>query len=249
VLLRRLYPEPGELTPDAAVSGLRLAELAPSDRPYVVLNMVATVDGRAAIKGGTRLISSAADRAVFHHLRTQADAVMVGAGTLRAERYGRLVRDPALREKRLREGLSAEPLACLVSGQLELPPDLPLLDDPDSRVLVMTASEGSLASVRASIDYLRAGAAPIDLRAMLARLRMEWGVRSVLCEGGPTLNAGLLRHRVVDELFLTVAPVLSAGAEAPTIVGGPPLPDLLGLRLVWALGCDAELFLRYRLDT
>ena len=246
--LRRLAPDRAELTADEAIAGLRLGDLAPPHRPYLVLNMICTIDGRAAVGGSTRLISSPADRAVFHHLRTQADAVMVGAGTLRAERYARLVRDAGLREKRRREGLAPDPLACLVSGRLDLPPDLPLLGDPDTRALVLTAARGELGPGRASVEYLRADASPLDMPAMLGRLRAEWGVRSVLCEGGPTLNGGLLRDGMVDELFLTVAPLLAAG-DAPTIATGPPLPGLPRARLLWALEDAGELFLRYRLAT
>src|SRR5690349_8807189 len=95
--LRRLYPEPGELAAEEAVAGLRLGDLAPDDRPYVLDNMVATADGRAAIEGRAGPIGDALDRTLFLRLRTQADCVLVGAGTLRAERYGHLVRTPELR--------------------------------------------------------------------------------------------------------------------------------------------------------
>src|SRR3954447_14034292 len=113
--LRRLYPEPGEVAVEDAVAGLRLAEHAPDGRPYVIDNMVATADGRAAIEGRAGPIGSEADREMFLRLRTQADCVMVGAATLRAERYGHLVRDPALRAAREAEGLEPEPLGCVLT--------------------------------------------------------------------------------------------------------------------------------------
>ena len=107
--IRQLFPQQAELTVAEAASGLRLHELAPPDRPYVALNMVATLDGHVTIGGRSAPIGNAADRELFHALRTQVDAVMAGAGTMRAERYGRMVRDPERRERRVAEGLAADP--------------------------------------------------------------------------------------------------------------------------------------------
>jgi riboflavin-specific deaminase-like protein len=250
VVLRRLHPEPGSLTPLEAAAALDLAALAPADRPYVVLNMVATVDGRAAVSGRTAPISSAPDRELFHALRTTVDAVMVGAGTVRAERYGRIVRRPELRAERAGRGLAEDPLAVVVSGSLNLPADLPLLADEHSTVVVVTASEDELNGGAARMDYLRppAGEA-LSMADALRRLRTEHGVRSVLCEGGPALNASLLSAGLVDELFLSVAPVLAGGTGALNIVEDLPLDEPVPLRLVWLLEAEGELFARYAIGT
>jgi riboflavin-specific deaminase-like protein len=247
VELRRLLPESGLVTVDEAASGLALGEKAPSERPHLALNMVSTADGKATIQGRTRALGGEADRALFHHLRTQVDAVMVGAGTLRVERYGRLVRLPELREKREREGLEPDPLAVVVSGRLLLPADIPLLADPESRVVVLTSSEGEIEGCAAQVEYIRApeSAAGLELAPLLRTLREQRGVRSILCEGGPTLNWTLLREELVDELFLTLTPQLAAGRDVPTIVVGNPLPEPLELELVSLLEGDGELFLRY----
>jgi len=252
VRLRRLIPGAESLTPEEAMTGLGLGDLAPPERPYLVLNMVATLDGKAALSGRTAGIGSPADRELFHHLRTQADAVMAGAGTLRAERYGRIVRDPALRDKRTREGLERDPLACVVSASLDGLAEIPLLAVPEQRVAVLTGPSGELPPREAPVEYVRASPAgddggEVDLRAALGRLRAEWGVRSVLCEGGPTLNAGLLRAGLVDELFLSLAPKLASGADALTIVAGAELPEVAEVELVWLLERHGELFLRSRL--
>ena len=213
--------------------------------------MVATLDGKATLGGRTAGIGGPADRELFHHLRTQADAVMVGAGTLRTERYGRIVREPALRGKREREGLDADPVACLVSASLDGLAELPLLAVPEQRVAVLTAAAGELPPGEAKVEYVRAGPAEggggrVDLRAALARLRAEWGLRSILCEGGPTLNSELLRTGLVDELFLSVSPKLAGGAEALTIVAGKALPEPVELEVVWLLEHHGELFGRWR---
>jgi riboflavin-specific deaminase-like protein len=244
--LHRIHPDRAELDPAEAISGLGWADLAPPDRPYLALNMVATADGKAAVEGRTRAISSEIDRAIFHNLRTQADAVMAGAGTIRSEGYGPIVKNDELRAKREREGLDPNPLAVIVSGSLRLPVDVPLLQDPESRVLILTRSRDELSGQRAPVGYLRSEGGTFDLRPLMERLRTGHGVRSVLCEGGPTLNASLLPYGLVDELFLTISPTLAGGADALTIVAGAPLAELVELELIWALEEGSELYLRYR---
>jgi riboflavin-specific deaminase-like protein len=249
VALRRLLPEAGELTADELVSELRPWELATGRRPHVAVNMVHTSDGRATVDGRTAPISSVADRQLFHALRTRVDAVMVGAGTLRIERYGRLVRDAARREQRRQAGLQPEPLAIVVSGSLDLPADLPLLRDPDSRVVIVTASVESIEGVKADVRYLRHPAGGVDLPAALERLRDENGVRSILCEGGPHLNASLLASGLIDELFLTTFPRIAGGAGALSIMNEALLSAPVAMALLSLCEHDGELFARYGLDT
>lgn len=245
--LERLEPSGPPLSADQMTRGLRLGDLAPPERPYVVVNMVATADGRATVDGRAGPIGNQADRELFHHLRTTADAVMVGARTVAVERYGRLVRDPALRDKRREDGLAGDPLAIVVSGRLQLPADVPLLQDEHSRVVVVTGSDRELDGCRAEVRYLRSAGAPVDLAAALGTLRHDHGVRSVLCEGGPALNAALLRQGLIDELFLSVAAKLEGGPSPLPIVHGLPLDRVIEMDLVWALRAGADLFLRYRL--
>lgn len=245
VALRRLLPESGEMTADELAGALRFGELAPAERPYVVLNMVATADGRASVSGRTAPLSSVPDRQLFHALRTTVDAVMVGAGTVRTERYGRLVRDAARREQRSAAGLDPDPLAIVVSASLALAPDIPLLQAPEQRVVAITASDGVIDGCAAQVEYVRSS--PVQLAEALARVRTEYGVRSILCEGGPHLNASLLLAGLVDELFLTTVPMLAGGAGALTIVGDAPLREPLALELVWLLESAGELYARYAL--
>lgn len=245
--LHRLLPQNARIAPEEAISNLRWGGHAPPDRPYLALNMVSTADGKAAVQGRTVAISSKVDRAVFHNLRTQADAVMAGAGTVRSERYAPLVKTDELRAKRVREGLAPDPLAVIVSGRLDLPVDMPLFQDPNSRVVILTHSQEELTGHKAQVEYLRAERDPFDLRPLLQRLREDYGIRSILCEGGPTLNASLLPHGLVDELFLTISPTIAGGEDALTIVAGAPLPELMQLERVWAMEAGSELYLRYRI--
>ena len=241
--LERLYPQPGETSPDELVSRLDLSGRAPSDRPYLVVNMVSTLDGKATIDWRTRGLSSDIDREVFHQLRTQADAVMVGAGTARTERYGRMVKRPELREKRRAEGFEPDPVAVIVSARLDLPADLPLLQEPEQRVVLATGSDARLEGTAAQIAYEDTGD---DLPLLMARLREQHGVRSILCEGGPTLNSHLFAAGLVDELFLTLSPKLTGGAAALTIVAGRQLVDPAQLEPAWVLQGGGDLFTRWR---
>ena len=225
-----LLPEPGETTPAELVAGLDLAALAPPDRPYLVLNFAVTADGRAAIGGRSGQIAGNTDTELLQHLRTQADAVMIGAGTMRAEHYGRMVSDPALREAREQIGLAPDPLAVIVSGRLDLPWDAGLFTEGAGEVLVFTAAEVEPPPTATPVHVVRHDDR-VDLTAALAHLRAERGIRSVLCEGGPTLHGELWAAGLADELFLTTAPKL-AGGGAPRILEGS-LPGIQQLELVW----------------
>jgi riboflavin-specific deaminase-like protein len=246
---RRLTPDSGTLTAVEAAAMLREGADPPADRPYLALNMVATADGRITIGGRSGPIGNEADRALFHELRAQVDAVMVGAGTVRTERYGRIVRDPDRRARRQAAGLEPDPLAVIVSARLALDADIPLLQDPESRVVIVTAADGEIDGARAHIEYLRADAdeAPgtVPLTPAMRQLR-ERGVETVLCEGGPVLNATLLAEGLVDELFLVVAPKL-AGGSGPGVVSGPELDPTAEMELISALEAGGDLFLRYRI--
>jgi riboflavin-specific deaminase-like protein len=235
-----------ETIDESALDDLGLETLAGADRPYLALNMITTLDGKAAVEGRTAALSSGGDRALFHRLRAQADAVMVGAGTIRAERYGPLIRDPALRDLRRRRGL-ADPLAVIVSASLQIDPATPLLADPESKLIVLTNPSGTVAGARAQIEYLRGGTAAPTLRLapLLARLRSEHDVRTIVCEGGPTLNASLLHEGLVDELFVSIAPKLIGGPAPLTIVEGEQLDKPVELRLLSLLEENGYLFGRY----
>jgi riboflavin-specific deaminase-like protein len=237
-----IYPERRPTSPEELAAELRLHELAPPDRPYLGINMVSSLDGKATLDWRTRGLSTEVDRRLFHHLRTQADAVMVGAGTAREERYGRVTKSEELRDKRVAEGRASEALAVVVSGRLNLPPDLPLLNEPEQEVLIATGAEHELPQTNGRLSYARVGD---DLPRLMAELR-ERGVGSVLCEGGPTLNSFLFAAGLVDELFLTMNPKVVGGAAAITIVAGRELVEPVELDLVSVAEADGELFTRWR---
>jgi riboflavin-specific deaminase-like protein len=251
-LLERVLPPGPSASAPAIVESLGLWERPAEDRPrpHLILNMVCTLDGRATLRGHSGPISGRGDRALFHALRIPVDAVLVGAGTVRSERYGRMIRPPEDRGERVARGLAQEPLACIVSGRLVLPEDIGLLQEPSARVLVMTASPASLPGAAAQVEYLREpGGGNIDLARALGELRERYSVRSVLCEGGPHLARELFALDLVDELFLTLSPLLAggeaAGGEALRILAGAELEPARSMKLAGILRSESYLFLRY----
>lgn len=251
-LFRRLLPpgEPAQAIEIADSLDFHARRRSAQKRPYVILNMTSTVDGRASIGGRSGAIGDVADRQLFHALRASVDAVMAGAGTVRVERYGRIIADAAARNRRSARGLSEEPLACVVSGRLSLPTDLPLLAVDAARVVMITASQSTLPPCPAQVDYLRAGRdGQLDLPVALNELGERFGVGTLLCEGGPHLNAQLLLAGLVDELFLSLSPKLAGGedgtGEALRIVAGVQLAQPLELDLLSVLESSSTLFLRY----
>lgn len=240
--MQRLTPDPGPTTVGEQLERYRPWERAHEERPFVAANFAATVDGRAAIDGVSGPIGSDVDTAMLAGLRTRFDAVMIGAGTMRAERYGGLAANPERREQRERAGLRPQPLMVLVSGHLDLPWDAPLFTDGDGQVLIFTSSEADPPQTAASLQVVRHEGA-VEMAAALRHLRAERGVRALLCEGGPRLHAQLQEQGLVDELFLTVAPKL-AGEGAPGILEGP-LTAVVEMELRWLLEDGGELFSRY----
>jgi len=237
--VRRLTPDPGKTSVEQQLDGYRPWEEERGERPFVAMNFVVTVDGRATIGGVSGPIGSAADTEMLSRLRGRFDAMMIGAGTMRAERYGRLAAHQETRERRERLGLPPEPLMVIISGRLDLPWDATLFTD-GGRVLVFTASE----ETATDLQIVRHQGA-VDLAAALRHLRAEHGVRALLSEGGPHLHSQLWAAGLADELFLTTAPRLT-GAEAPRILEGSALPNVTELELAWLLEQDGELFARYR---
>ena len=229
--LQRLVPDYETTTVASHVSGLEFEAPPGEERPFVMCNFAATVDGKAAIEGRSGPIAGPADSELLLGLRSRADAVMVGAGTLRAEKYGRMIADPEVRAKREEEGLSADPLAVIVSGRLQLPWEIPLFTEGAGKIVVFTSSDEEPPETETPLQVIRHEGG-VDLTKALALLRREWDIEVLLCEGGPHLHGDLWREDLVDELFLTIGPRL-AGGDAPGILSGdlrqPAELQLIGL--------------------
>jgi riboflavin biosynthesis pyrimidine reductase len=219
-----------------------------NDRPWVLANMVGSLDGSAAVAGRVGVLSTPADAQLFRELRSVADVVLVGAETVRRERYGPVRLSEALQNDRIRDGRAALPPIAVVSRAAVFDWSIPLFadSDPAVRPLLITcaAAEPALLDDAAQhTDVVMAGDASVDLADALRRL-YDRGAGIVLCEGGPTLLGALVAAGLLDELCLTITPVM----------GGDPLPlsvapvgaDLARFVLAHTLvDDDGTLFLRY----
>jgi len=209
--------------------------------------MIASADGRAAVDGRSGGLGHPADRDLLRELRTGVDAVLVGSATLRAERYANLL-DPPQRARRAAAGLPPQPLVATVSRDLDVPVDIGLFGEPDARVHVFTESSGEVTGRGAEVHVHRFDPGALRLAEALALLHAELGVAAVLCEGGPTLLRRLVGEGCVDDLMLTLAPLLVAGDE-PAPLAGEALrpPARMALRAV--LRADDHLVLHYALGS
>ncbi len=230
-----------------------MRQLIPADRdvdlltayaqpaPGIRVNFVSSADGAATVDGRSAGLSGEADKSVFRVLRAISDVVLVGAGTVRTEGYGPVRLPPELQGWRQAQGLPPEPPLAVVSGSLDLDPGSRVLADATVRPIVLTGPDASerRQSLSAVADVI-VGDSPAAWVGQLT----ERGLTRILCEGGPRLFGSLLSESLVDELCLTVAPLL-ARQQAPAIAeqagGERPLP----LVLVHVLSADGFLFLRY----
>ncbi len=241
--MERLLPDPGETTVAAQLSGFNPGALAGAERPYTYTNFVLSVDGHATLEGRAGTLGSRTDIEMLMGLRAGADAVMVGAATMRVERYGRLIPDASKRARRERRGLPHDPLAVLVSASLDLPWDAGLFTCGAGRVLIFTSSEREPPPTATPVRVVRHRDA-VDVAEMVRHLRAERGIRALLCEGGPRLHGQLVAAGLVDELFVTRGPLL-AGGQGPGLLSGVP-EGAIALELEWLLREESELYARYR---
>ena len=205
------------------------------ERPYLAINMVATLDGRAALNGSAVGIGSAADKRLLRELRAEADVVLHGAGTVRADPLSARV-PPDLVEQRLARGLSEQPLGAIVTRSGNLPRRHPYYE---SATLIYVTSDRSVAVEAATVEVCRVGSLAEAVSDLGGR-----GARRILCEGGPTLNAALFSEGLIDEVFLTIAPKLVGGSDPLTIINGPSFADTIHLELRSLVDLEGELSLR-----
>jgi riboflavin-specific deaminase-like protein len=248
VKIQRLYPPPAREV-FAIYDDLDLPPTANREgaRPYVIINTVSSVDGRTAVGGKAAGIGSVTDRQTMRTLRSRADAVMIGAGTLRAERL----------TLGLDETGVPQPLAIIVTETGDVPLEEHLIVEDGQEVLILLSDEAPERVVERLLTLAPVMRVPadstgaVDLENALLALEAERGVESLVVEGGPGLNHALISLHLVDELFLTVAPELLGGSadQTLTLLRGPTLParDRPTLDLVSIHLSGDELFLRYSL--
>lgn len=245
--MRRLLPDVADEDLDDLYTTLEFP--APSaSRPYVYLDMVASADGAATVEGRARELGGTADAVAFSRLREWCDAILVGASTVRIEDYGPPRPKEEARARREARGLDPYPRLVVITRSLALNPGGRLFSEASRPPVVLVpgdADEDRLGALREVAEVIQVGMGSVDLVLALGELR-RLGVRHLLCEGGPTLNAELLARSLVDELFLTVSPQL-VGLSGLRIVDGPLAESPSPLELIELREHDGELLCRYRI--
>jgi 5-amino-6-(5-phosphoribosylamino)uracil reductase len=218
------------------------------DRPWVQVNFVSSADGAATASGRSAGLSSPADKKIFALGRDLADVVLVGAGTAVVEGYRGVKRTEVRAERRARLGLSELPPIAVVTGRCSIGPLTPLVADTLVPPVVLT-TKAAPARYRdelteAGAEVIVAGEEKVDLQRALAELA-DRGLRRVCCEGGPRLFGELMAEHLVDQLCLTLAPLLMGG-DAARIAEGVFPPEPVRMDLASVLTDEGFLMLRYR---
>jgi len=207
-----------------------------------MLNMVESVDGATALKGGASALNDPDDRALFLALRSLADVVLVGAQTVRAESLGPIRMSDEMNEFREQAGIRGLPRLAILTRSLDLDPTHRVFSDPYNKPIILTshdAPEDRMALLREVAEVIQAEA--LDGAGIIRALG---NARVILCEGGPTVNGHLVAGGVVDEINLTISPMFALG-QSKRVASGPELDPSTGLRLDRILLGDQSLFLRY----
>ena len=213
------------------------------DRPWLMANFVETIDGATVVDGGAATINDADDKAMFQACRAAADCIVVGAGTVRAENYGPVKLSERGRAARRQAALSENPRLVIVTGSLGLEPDHRVFSDPEQPITLLTgenAPDDRFAALSEVADVVRLKST--DAPDILSYLD---DAKVVLCEGGASLLGQFVAARLVDEMALTIAPVMVAGESNRVAQGGDGARPPLEMRLDRVLYGDRSVFLRY----
>jgi riboflavin biosynthesis pyrimidine reductase len=217
------------------------------ERPSVRLNMIVSVDGGTSWNGVSGALGGPADKALFSILRSLTDVVLVASGTMRAEQYGPVVLPPHVQDARRQRGQDATPAIAVVSSTCRFDWTSPFFTAATQRPYIITVGSADAAAREQAAhvaEVIVAGDDKVDLSRAVAELGAR-GARRVLAEGGPTLNGELAREHLLDELCVTLAPLLASG-DAKRLIAGSTLAELAHLRLRSICEEDDYLFLRYR---
>lgn len=244
--MHRLWPaRAGEVDAGALAELYAYPEFL--DRPHVRVNFVSSVDGAVTVAGRAGGLSNEADQVLFALLRALSQVLLVGAATARVEGYRGVRFTPANAALRRRLGLAPHSPIAVVSGSAAIDPNSGLITDTATPTIVFTTADAPAARrdalAAAGADVVIAGKSRVDPTLIVAELG-ERRLHRVLCEGGPRLLGDLVMAGLVDELCLTITPMLVAG-PAGRIAHGLAEPAPLGLHLASALHDNGTLLLRY----
>lgn len=251
--MRQVYPGGGSALDDAALAALySYPDLGAPPARWLRANMVASLDGAATVEGRSGGLSNEADQQIFAMLRAHADVILVGAGTARAEGYAPVrPESEGLRWAWLRDGRPPSPPIAVITRALDLDLDSALVADthPHARTIIITtgsARPGRRAAAAArNAEVIVAGESSVDLVAAVDALA-ERGHQRISCEGGPHLLAQLADAGLLDELCLTVSPLMAGPGADRIVTGGLPMPGGGAKRFTLAHALEDESYLLCR---
>ena len=221
-------------------------------RPFVIATFAMTADGKVTTKNfGPVDFTSREDKLHLFRQRALADAVLLGHTSLERDNV-RLGVPAELQELRIKRGQSRSPLRVIVSNKGRIDDQLKIFQSDISPIIIFSTKRmppKNQEALRKTATLHLTGAREVDLAAMLKTLRDQYKVRTLACEGGPTLFRSLVEQGLVDQLNLTVAPYLFGGSEAPTLTGLSKefLPASVHCSLIETRTVGDECFLTYRI--
>ncbi len=238
-MFTNLYPETGVV--DDLLGLVLGSDRAITGRPWVLVNMVASIDGATTVEGRSRGLGDDDDLAMFKALRAVPDVILVGAGTARADNYGPIRLDDERVARRREVGKHDLPRLAIMSGHLNLDPAARLFSNPDMLPIILTGAGADPERLQA-LEPLAEVVVLEDLNVQAVLDHFKSGI--ILCEGGPGLNSQLAAAGVIDELNLTIAPLI-VGGGSKRIVQGMPTDAAVHMDLDRIVLGDHSLFFRY----
>ena len=245
--MKRIFPSEMNLDPIDFYDQVRTPHV---DRPWLLLNMITSIDGSTHISGTSGGLGGPADQRVLGTLRSFADVILVGSGTVQAENYRTPhAPDGESGKRRIERKQDQHPRLAVLSGSGNLDSGIPMFDQDESKgakPLIYTSENGNenlSENFQEKAEVVTLGVGPVDLSFVLRDL-FDRGAKVVLAEGGPSLNHQLVEAQLVDELCLTISPLL-VGGESSSIINGPVFSDPHQFQLNGLATEDRFLFCRY----
>jgi 2,5-diamino-6-(ribosylamino)-4(3H)-pyrimidinone 5'-phosphate reductase len=211
-------------------------------KPYVILNAAMTLDGKIATRTGSSEISGKEDLIRVHKLRKEMDAIMVGINTLLAD-------DPRLTVHKIEAKPEDNPVRIVIDSKARTPLNFRVLNEDAPTIIATTenADPEKIMNLEKKAVVLKCGKDRVDLESLMHELS-RMGIKTLMLEGGSTLNYSMLKNGLVDEVRVCVAPIIAGGVQAKTLVDGEGIDqmrDAIRLKLKKSYSLGEDLILEY----
>lgn len=222
-------------------------------KPYVILNAAMTLDGKIATKTGSSEISGPEDLERVHEIRKKADGIMVGIGTVLAD-------DPRLTVHKIPSSKSDNPIRVVVDNKARTPIDFRILNDDADTIIAVgsicdennpNSDEDAVSRAKAisqKADVFYSSKTPVDLVEFMDYLYSK-GIKTLMLEGGATLNFSMIKDNLIDEVRICIAPMIAGGKDAKTFFDGEGfdyMKDAVKLELIKSYSCGKDFVMEYK---